>query len=104
MKRKDIIFLLVPIFILVVAWVIFNIYHNAATSTISGTLKTNILPIAPNFDTKTVQSLKERGKIEPVFEIKKVETITPTVLPATIPTLSPTLSQPTATPSLSITP
>ncbi len=106
MKQKDILFLLIPVALLVIAWIVFNIYHNSVTSTISGSLSTNILPISPNFDTKTISNLKEREKVVPVFEFKKAETPTPTLSPTPTPNLipSPTLSQPSATPNASITP
>lgn len=106
MKQKDILFLLIPVALLVIAWIVFNIYHNSATSTISGTLKTNILPISPNFDTKTISNLREREKIVPVFQLQKAETPTPTSAPTSAPNLipSPSLTQPTATIDASITP
>lgn len=98
MKQKDILFILIPVALLVMAWIAFNIYHNSATSTISSTLSTNILPISPNFDIKTISNLKEREKVAPVFQLQKAETPTPTIIP------SPSLNEPTATPKASITP
>lgn len=98
MKQKDILFILIAVTLLVIAWIVFNIYHNSATSTISSTLSTSILPIAPNFDTKTISNLKEREKVVPVFQLQNAETPTPTLIP------SPSLNEPTATPKDSITP
>lgn len=69
MKSKDIILLFAEIFVLVVAWIIFTIYHNAATSTISEPLDINIQPIDPNFDTQTITELKKREKILPLYEL-----------------------------------
>lgn len=107
MKQKDMLFLLIPVTLLVIAWIGFNIYHNLATSTISGTLKTNILPITPNFDAKTISNLKQREKVVPLFELQKIETPTPTSLPTPTSSPTPTLI-PTATseptPNASITP
>lgn len=87
MKQKDALFLLIPVTLLVIAWIAFNIYHNSVTSTISDTLNTNILPITPNFDTKTFSNLKERERVDPLFQIQKAETPTPTPTPS--PTLIP---------------
>lgn len=69
MKNKDILLLLISIFIIIVAWIIFNIYHSAATSTISKTLNINILPISPNFDTKTIDKLKTRKAVSPIYSL-----------------------------------
>lgn len=109
MKQKDILFLLIPVALLVAAWIGFNIFHNLATSTISSTLNTNILPITPNFDIKTISNLKQREKVVPLFQLQKIETPTPSPLP--IPTASPTPTPtliPTPTskpaPNASITP
>lgn len=97
MKQKDILFLLIPVTLLVIAWIVFNIYHNSATSTISESLSTNILPISPNFDIKTISNLKEREKVVPAFEFRKAEAPTPTPTPTPTPNLipSPSLNEPT---------
>lgn len=110
MKPKDIIFLLVPMSLLVAAWIIFNIHHNSVASTISSSLSTNILPITASFDTKTMANLKERGRIQPLFEFQKAITPTPTPLPiptstpTKVPTPTPVINQQIATPSATITP
>jgi len=97
MKQKDILFLLIPVTLLVIAWIVFNIYHSSVTSTISESLGTNILPISPNFDIKTISNLKEREKVVPAFEFKKAEAPTPTLNPTPTPNLipSPSLNEPT---------
>lgn len=69
MKNKDIVLLLFSVFILVFAWVIFNIYHNSAASTISQAINRNIAPISPNFDTKTIDNLKKRGIVSPIYSV-----------------------------------
>lgn len=72
MKRGDIILLLSEIFILVVVWIVFNILHNSATSTISETLTENVLPINPDFDTKTLEGLKTRERVEPIYDLGSI--------------------------------
>lgn len=67
MKQKDIIFILVPIVMFVIAWIVFNIYHSAARSTISEIQKANLAPISPNFDTKTISEIKSRRRIYPLY-------------------------------------
>lgn len=71
MKHKEIIFILASMFILVIAWIVFNIYHNSATSTIPESVVMQIAPITPAFDLATIEKLKSRNKIEPVLEIQK---------------------------------
>lgn len=69
MKQKDILLLLIPAFILVLSWIVFNIYHNTATSTITEVVSSDILPIKPNFDTKTIEEIKKRKKSAPIYEL-----------------------------------
>ncbi len=89
MKQKNILIILVFFFVLAVAWIGGNIYHNTATSTISETTNQDISPIAPTFDTKTVNKLKERQKINPSFELQE---IIPTPTPLPIEISSPPIS------------
>lgn len=68
MKQKDIIFLAVSYFLLVVIWLVFSIYHNAVTSNIPQALSIQASPINPTFDEKTIMELKKRENIPPIFE------------------------------------
>lgn len=83
MKQKDILIILVLLFIFVVVWIGGSIYHSIANSTISETTSEDISPITPTFDTKTVNNLKERQKINPSFEMQSIIP-TPTTLPIEI--------------------
>jgi len=69
MKRKDILMILVPIFIIVVFWIGFSIYHGIVSSTISEVENLQITPISPDFDTKTIQGLKKRQTVTPTYQI-----------------------------------
>lgn len=69
MKRKDILLILIPSFLFVLAWTGFSIYHSFVNSTISESLDTQILPINPSFDTSTITSLKNRMHVDPIYEI-----------------------------------
>lgn len=69
MKRKDILLLLVPSFIFVLAWMGFSIYHSFINSTIPEVLNIQILPISPSFDTTIISSLKNRTRVNPIYEI-----------------------------------
>lgn len=82
MKQKDILIIIILLFIFSLAWIISGIYHSAVNSTISEETSKNISPIEPVFDTETIDMLKKRQKITPVFELGD---IVPT--PTTLPTL-----------------
>lgn len=69
MKQRDLLLLLVPFFIMVVAWIIFNIYHSSVTSTISDTLNIQITPINPTFDKKAIEAIKNRDDVEPIYDL-----------------------------------
>jgi hypothetical protein len=88
MKQKDIVFLIISGFIVIIFWIIFSVFHNANTSTISSSVAADIVPISPNFDTKTITILKQRTKIAPLFQA-------PTATPSA--TITPFVTQPTAT-------
>ena len=95
MKKNDILQILIPLFIFVLAWIVFSVHHNIVTSTISQTLNVQISPISPSFDTTTVAALRNRQNVTPIYEMNiPVENI---VIPATssaqvIPTPTPTVA------------
>lgn len=64
--------IIVPTLIFVILWVIFSIYHNFVSSTIPETVKVQINPINPSFDTKTIDQIKNREKIDVIEEIKPI--------------------------------
>lgn len=80
MKQRDILFLVISTFVLILAWIGFSIYHNLVSSTITGPVVEKIIPINPTFDTKTIDSLKERKNIEPLFEVSSKEPTENTVI------------------------
>jgi hypothetical protein len=81
MKKQDLLIILVPTFICVLAWIGFNIYHNFVTSTISPADISQITPINPDFDTKTISQLKQRERVEPLFQATPSSVILPTPTP-----------------------
>jgi hypothetical protein len=99
MKHKEIILLLSSVFIIIVAWAGFSIYHNLATSTTPENLEKVASPIKTVFDEPTINRLKERRQVSPLFEFDRpTPTPTPTI-PIPTPTNSPT---PVASPSPTI--
>ena len=77
MKKKDILTLLIPSFLVVVAWVIFSIYHSFVTSTIPESLNMQITAINPEFDTSVIENLKKREKVTPIYEAEANPSIAP---------------------------
>lgn len=69
MKQKDLLIILVSLFVLTVLWVVFNIYHSFVTSTIKDSLSIQIVPIEGQFDTNTINQIRERRRVEPLYEI-----------------------------------
>jgi hypothetical protein len=78
MKQRDIITLLIPSFLLIVAWIIFSVYHNSVTSTIPSAVDIQISPIKPIFDMNAVSKLKQRQIITPIYQGQAAPTPSPT--------------------------
>ncbi|MBI3070384.1 MAG: hypothetical protein HYY87_03740 [Candidatus Levybacteria bacterium] len=74
MKQKDLVFLLASTAILVLAWIAFSVYYNLRTSTIPENINTQITPIQPVFDKKTLEALKQREKTVPVYKVESEPT------------------------------
>lgn len=69
MKQKDLLFIAISFFILILIYLGFNIYHNSAVSTISEDTNIQILPITPSFDDQTISDLKKRNKVNPAYQL-----------------------------------
>src|SRR5437764_655690 len=88
--QKDILFILISSFIMVVLWIGFNIYHIWITSTISQDIQLQLTPIAPNFDPATIQQLKTRENINPSFErAQQPSPSAPVPTPSAAPIITP---------------
>jgi hypothetical protein len=89
MKQKDIVFILASAFFVIVVWIIFDIYHTSVSSTISGKLNSQIVPIKADFDLKTIENIKARKQIEPLY--KSAGSITPVLTQVTNASPTPTI-------------
>lgn len=78
MKQKQLAIILIPLLILTIFWVIFNVYHNHTASTITDPLSYQIIPIQGNFDQETINQVLERNRIDPSNSIIPETSITPT--------------------------
>lgn len=93
MKQRDTLFIFISCFLLVLAWIAFSVYNAIATSTISDTLSVQIAPIDPTFDTATIDRLKNRVHIDPLYQTTQSAILTPTLVPSAAPTLTPSETQ-----------
>lgn len=103
MKKNDVLFILISTVILAFAWIVFNIIHENVTSTITQTVTSEIAPIQPTFDKKTIDALKQRAQVSPIYTLSStsptpVPTITQTQAP--LATASATQASSGGTPKL----
>lgn len=101
MKQKEYLLLLGSILIIIIIWVIFNIYHNYTTSTIDPNENLIIIPIEGTFDQNTINQVKNRKRVEASLDSiinltaspsPKISP-TPTIVASPSSTLSPSPSQ-----------
>lgn len=76
--QKDLLFLSISSFIVVAAWVGFNVYHSRVTTTITPELQKSIIPISADFDMATIEKIRARNKVAPITTLSnQVATPTP---------------------------
>ncbi len=68
--QRDLVILLFLTFIAVLVWIGVNVFHKLHASTIDQQLNMQILPINPTFDTTTLNKLKQRQSIDPLYDIE----------------------------------
>ncbi|SRR5258706_2075801 len=91
MKQKDVLFILVSACIVVLAWIIFNVYHQSISSKITESVNQSIQPINASFDKDTIKLLKSRQHVEPIYTAPNTtpgaeNVITPHASPSAFPT------------------
>lgn len=89
---KNIVYLAVFTFIIILSWIAFGIYHSYTTSTISSDTGILISPIPAHFDLDVVKNLKSR-KVVPA----DLSAQSPHATGAATTTVTPTQAQPTPT-------
>lgn len=87
---KDILFLSISSFVVVAAWIGFNIYHSWVTTTITPELQIQIIPIQPDFDIATVEKIKARKHIVPITTLSSKAPVPTPAGNETQPVLTPT--------------
>ncbi|MDP3941755.1 MAG: hypothetical protein Q8Q49_05620 [bacterium] len=84
MKGKEILLIAISSFFLTVIWIVSNVYHAYATSTIDSLLKVQIIPISPTFDQTTIDRIKKRTPILPLNAVSIPVSGTPTPTPSPV--------------------
>ena len=62
MNRKELVIVAIVIFLTMVAWVVFGIYHAKTSSTLPASQLRSTTPLTPNFDNDIINQLKNRQK------------------------------------------
>lgn len=60
MNRKELVILALVVFLSVIAWMIFGIYHAKNTSTIGQKELKQVVPLTPTFDNDIIKGLHGR--------------------------------------------
>jgi len=102
MKQRNLVLILIPIFILVVIWVASNVYHSYINSTISLPVAEQIIPIDGTFDTKTIDQIKTRVRVNSTDQISAGTSGTLSPTPSLTPT--PTINERNASSSAQTSP
>lgn len=61
MNRKDLLFLSIFTLLTVIAWIIFDAYHAATTSTITTVEEKLMEPLNPHFNQELITRLREKN-------------------------------------------
>ena len=68
MKQKEIMIIVISLFVLVMIWVGLSLRQSAVDSTISELQKVQIQPIDPAFDPDAIEALKQKKQVIPLLE------------------------------------
>lgn len=58
--QQNLLYILIPSFIVIIIWLISNIYNHAVMTTITTDQAVSIKPISESFDARVIDSLKKR--------------------------------------------
>ena len=60
MERKDLLYVSIITFITVFAWIIFDVYHSAVTSTLTDVQQKLVSVLNPKIEESTLEKIRER--------------------------------------------
>ena len=64
---KNLTYLLIPTFVLILAWIAFSVYGSRVKSTITDVQSKQIRPISSTFDLATIEKIKTRQVVTPIL-------------------------------------
>lgn len=88
-KQRDILYILISSLVVVIFWIVSNIVHIWATTTVSEELQLQLTPINGTFDTDTLNKLKSRAHVTPQYERQTKSGDSQAILPTPTEALSP---------------
>jgi len=71
-QQKNLLFILVPSTIVVIAWIGFGIYNKAVSTTLTTSQTASIQPITGTFDMRVFDLLKKRQVVLPVSQADEI--------------------------------
>lgn len=74
---KNVLYLAIFTFIVILSWIAFGVYHNHTASTITNDAQILITPIEPQFDNETIENIRQRNIIQANLELLRVDTVEP---------------------------
>ncbi len=79
---KNLLYITLLTFAIIVSWIAFGIYHSFTTSTISSDASILITPIPPRFDDQALERVKSRKSVSiDLGKSRSVASTTPTLAP-----------------------
>lgn len=80
MTQRQLLLFSLYTFIIIIAWVGFNLYNSSVTSTISEQQNIQVTPIDPVFSDKIIEKLKTREDISPLYQLSnQIQTTLPSL-------------------------
>ena len=86
MKQQQLLLLIIYAFIIIVAWIAFNLYDKSVTSTVTQEQATQTAPIDPAFNEQAIENLKTRKNITPSYQLPVEIIQTPSLTPLSLET------------------
>lgn len=81
--QKNLLYIIIPSFILIIIWIVADIYNHAVMTTVTSDQAVSIQPISSSFDVGVLDNLRGRKIVTPD---STAEAVPPIVEPAALPT------------------
>ena len=95
MKQRDFVIIFGSSCALVLLWIVFTLVHTSKTSTVNDITITSVKPIPDSFDMATLEKVRGRLQVQPVYSI--TTNVSPTPQASAQRSLTPTPVRPGVT-------